>query len=175
MSVFGKAAAKETEHRILKMQDAISKGALAHSLRPSVVAAIISRETAALDMYCLPPPIGKLGDEGHGHGPMQVDNRSFPDWCVDWASGRTELTPEDGILKGCEVLASKVGNVQKLIPGLPVTQLLQAAIAAYNCGAGSVRAALAKGQNIDARTTGQNYSADVLERAAYFASIGMDK
>ena len=49
--------------------------------------------------------------------------------------------------------------------GVDYAALFQGAIAAYNCGSGNVRKALETGQDVDARTTGKDYSADVIGRA----------
>jgi len=169
VTAYGSSAAEQTMHDVERMADAIRSAAKAHSLDPSIVAGIISRETFALDEYCQPPPHGRDGDDGHGHGPMQVDDRSFPDWCSDWDNGRLSVT--DGILKGCEILRSKFDEVARLIPGLPSNQNIRAAVAAYNCGTVGVRRALSQGLDVDARTTDANYSADVLERAKVFAPL----
>jgi len=42
-----------------------------------------------------------------------------------------------------------------------------AAVAAYNCGAGNVKKALAAGQSVDSHTAGHDYAADVLARHAF--------
>jgi hypothetical protein len=45
-----------------------------------------------------------------------------------------------------------------------------AAVAAYNCGPGNVRPALAAGLSVDHHTTGGDYSTDVLARRAFLAA-----
>ncbi|HEX8859172.1 MAG TPA: transglycosylase SLT domain-containing protein [Actinomycetes bacterium] len=46
----------------------------------------------------------------------------------------------------------------------------EAAVAAYNCGAGNVLAALAAGLSVDHHTAGGDYSADVLARLAHLVA-----
>jgi len=45
-----------------------------------------------------------------------------------------------------------------------------AAVAAYNCGPGNVKPALAAGLSVDQHTTGRDYSADVLARHAFLVA-----
>jgi len=149
------------------MKPHVVKYAAQYGFRPSLIAAIICRETAALDMYCFPPPKGKLGDGGHGAGPMQIDDRSFPAWHKDWSAGKLSL--ESGIEKGCEVLSLKLKEVTKAFPNAPHVDLLRYAVAAYNSGLGGVRKSLSQGTDPDARTTSKNYSADVLEMATFLS------
>lgn len=158
-----------TAKRILRWTGAIKTAAQTFDLPPEVIAAIISRETLGLDKWSLPPPKGQLGDQGYGHGPMQIDKRSFPEWCREWREGK--LTTEDGIRKGSEVLRAKLDEVARLIPTLPPEKRLEAAVAAYNCGTGNVRAAHKRGLALDAYTTGRDYACDVLARAQVFAAL----
>lgn len=172
MAKFGKDAAKNAEARIGRWKTALSTHAHATGVPASVVAAIITRETAALDDWCLPPPKGRLGDGGHGHGPMQIDDRSFPEWCKQWRDGA--LATEDGILQGCKVLKMKIRSITRLIPEMPESERLRAAVAAYNCGEGNVRKAFRAQKDLDVYTAHANYSKDVMERAAYFHDLGYD-
>lgn len=167
---YGVEAAAVTESRISRWRSSIESAASSHSLPSSVVAAIISRETAGLDQFCAPPPTGKLGDNGNGHGPMQIDKRSFPEWCADWSAGK--LSIDDGIKKGCEVLAGKLRALGVLLPEMPVDQRLRGAVAAYNTGEGNVKKLYHEGKDIDETTTSANYSSDVMERAKFFKTKG---
>jgi hypothetical protein len=165
----GPDAARAHLTAVLAHLEAIQSSAARHGLDPAIVAAVISRETGGNPRWCLPPPRGQLGDGGHGHGPMQIDDRSFPDWCSRWRAG--ELDVADGIEQGCEVLASKLAEVARLAASaLPVQLWLQAGIAAYNCGSGRAVRALAKGADPDLCTTGSDYSKDVLAQAEVFRS-----
>lgn len=174
MAKFGAQAAAETSARIARWKTIIQAHAKTLGFAPSLVAAIISRETAGLDVWCLPPSQGgKLGDNGFGHGPMQIDKRSFPAWCEYWRAGRYETA--DGIQQGCKVLAAKVRSISALVPEMPPNLRLRAAVAAYNCGEGNVRKAYRAKKDLDVYTANSNYSKDVMERAMYFASIGFDQ
>jgi len=171
---FGADAAALTEPRIRAWLPAIKKHAAEAGVPASVVAGIISRETAGLPQYCVPPTQGgQLGDNGHGHGPMQIDDRAFPAWCYDWRIGA--YSTEDGIAQGCAVLKQKAQSIAKLLPSLHEQDALHATIAAYNCGEGNVRHAVMDDKDIDTYTAWQNYGADVLQRAAYFAQQGYDE
>lgn len=160
-----------TLKRINRWKDAVRKAADKHGVPAHLVAAIISRETLGLDRWSLPPPKGQLGDRGYGHGPMQIDKRSFPDWCAAWRAGK--LSTEDGIEKGAEVLATKLEEVKRALPSLGISQQLFAAVAAYNCGTSNVVAAHKRGLALDAYTTGKDYATDVMARAEIFASAGL--
>ena len=170
--------AKASLKNILKLKPEILRQAEAHTLDPCLVGAIISRETLGLNMWGQPPNKGGvLGDGGFGHGPMQVDKRSFPEWCAEWRAGKHTL--EDGISKGCSVLNEKLAEVVTMSrPGGPYEKLsepdkLRAAISAYNTGARNVKAAVRKGLDVDIYTTGKDYSRDVLEQAEFFREHGL--
>jgi hypothetical protein len=78
-----------------------------------------------------------------------------------------------GIGNGCDVLK---GNLDLLGRRTSLTgrDLLQAAVAAYNCGAGNVLNAIHFGHPLDFFTTGRNYSEDVLNRAGFFQNMGWE-
>jgi hypothetical protein len=142
--------------------------------------AIGSRETNLDPRYLRVP-----GDNGNGFGLMQVDRRSFPNWC---ASG-TWRDARQSILKGASVLASKRkglldragqtvrvtthdGKTTRLftMPAFQGAELTRVSIAAYNGGDWPAYH-VSRGHDPDPGTTGQNYSADVLERARFFRKL----
>lgn len=170
MGKFGREAAVLCEARVTRWKACIEREAASIGVSGAIIAAIVTRETAALDLYCLPPPAGQLGDGGHGCGPMQVDDRSWPTWCANWKAGK--LKTEDGIHQGCQVLAAKIKAVTRLMPTMTSEQRLRGSIAAYNCGEGNVRRAFSVGLDLDQSTANGNYSADVFERAAYYVGRG---
>lgn len=170
--MLGTAAAKETAERISRWKDDIRTIAKSSGVSPSLIAAIISRETAGLDRFCQPPPVGKPGDAGHGCGCMQVDDRSQQEWCTEWKAGHKSV--KDSISMGCHILAQKIFEMNKEFAPMPATVRIHAAVAAYNCGEGNVLKAHKAGLDLDAFTTGKNYGKDVLERARYFSSLGYD-
>ena len=104
------------------------------------------------------------GDGGHGHGIMQIDDRSHAGFCSSgqWHDLAASL---EYIHKNVIVPAfNYLGDHFELF-GEDYTALFRGAIAAYNCGPGNVQKAMEAGQDVDARTTGKDYSADVIERA----------
>jgi hypothetical protein len=102
---------------------------------------------------------------GFGRGLMQIDF-DFQEFARtgDWRD------PNANIHEGCSILSQAVQFFSKQ-PNLKVTPL-QAGIAAYNAGVGGVLKALKRGLDVDAGTTGKNYSADVLNRAGWFQAAG---
>jgi len=111
-----------------------------------------------------------LGDKGHGHGIMQIDDRSRPAFCDSgkWRdlAASLDYIHHNVLVPGFNYLGDKHFD---LFGGEETPEcyaaLFWGAIAAYNCGAGNVVKALKAGEGVDARTTGRNYSADVRARA----------
>lgn len=137
--------------------------------------AIGSRETN-LD----PKWLTRKGDNGHGAGLMQIDDRSFPEFTnsTKWKDARL------GIMYGAKVLRQKWDDLQKnagksilfknrypfVGPKVSGRLAQQIAIAAYNSG----RAApyhYSKGRDPDYGTTGKDYSSDVMARARVFRDL----
>lgn len=100
----------------------------------------------------------RVGEYGHGRGLMQIDDRSHPAFLAQHAMNGTPLwqLPSWNIRYGAEVLRSKMG----LFPGN-----LEAGIAAYNAGEGSVRTALKHGRHPDSCTHNHDYCSEVLSNA----------
>jgi len=126
-----------------------------HKLDPALLFAVISRETNGRNIE---------GDNGHGRGLMQIDDR----WHKDWLSKNSEgMDPASNIMKGAEILRSNLnyfkGDMTK-------------AVAAYNAGCGGVNKAVKAGKEPDSATTGGNYASDVLNRMETFkaANIPLD-
>lgn len=161
--------AKSCLPRVQKLLPHILEAAKTYNFEPALLAAILTRETSALSVWCEPPPVGKLGDNGFGHGPMQIDKRSFPEWCSQWSSGK--LTVRDGILKGAEVLAMKQKAIGRLLPQLTGEEALKAAVAAYNCGEGNVKKAVKAGKPVDAYTARGDYAEDVFIRRKFYQTV----
>jgi|GEM_PF-2479931 len=125
-----------------------------------------------------------VGDRGHGFGIMQIDIRSFPDFC---RTGKWKDV-EQSIMKGAEVLDSKrqfiLNNVYKKLnakthkgevytfsmPEFKGELLTKVYTAAYNSGTWSAYHA-SKGRDPDFGTTGKDYAKDVLARAKVFAEL----
>lgn len=136
-----------------------------------ILMAIDSRETNMRNM---------IGDGGHGYGIMQIDDRSFPEWCHSglWKDVNAVIQ------KGAWVLDSKRetirnGQGKKLKikrstftgkPNLTNTELLRTAIAAYNAGLWAYWG-LSERDDPDYRTTGKDYSSDTLARSKIFKKL----
>ena len=115
--------------------------------------AVVDRETGWKNI---------LGDNGHGHGLPQIDDRTWGKWL---AANENGLNPLTAIPKGMEILAD---SLQTFYPNY------RAGVAAYNCGAGNVRRSLkdSGGASPDLYTTGHNYGLDVLHRFRRFVPPG---
>lgn len=139
-----------------QIQDAQASGLLplfeeaarAHTVPLRLLLAVASRESCI--GRCLAPD--GTGDNGHGRGIMQVDDRYHGAFIARHAN-RDDRANID---YGAALLAEEHGRFGRW----------DHALAAYNSGAGNVRAALAAGVHPDTRTTGRDYSADVLQRAS---------
>lgn len=141
----------------------ILTAATRYKIRPEVLAGIIKRESDGR------PEV--LGDEGHGHGLMQIDDRSFPDFCAteDWKD------PEKNISKGAAILRGMRNQVIKECEQFEVTateaEIEQMAIAAYNCGADHPVHCQRHSMDLDFYTTGKDYSRSVLAFANEYRDI----
>ncbi len=108
-----------------------------------------------------------LGDAGHGHGEIQIDDRSHATFCDSgqWRdlAASLDYVRKNVVIPSYNYLAQRFG-----LFGSDFTRLFWGTVGAYNCGAGNVSRALQEGFDVDARTTGHNYSADVRARALAF-------
>jgi hypothetical protein len=107
-------------------------------------------------------------DGGFGRGLMQIDFDAF-----EFARTGNWQDPDANINEGCNVLKSNLDLLGRKT-FLTGRNLLQAAVAAYNCGAGNVLKAVRENQDVDSFTANKNYSADVLNRAGFFQSKGWE-
>ncbi len=127
--------------------------------RPEIIAGIMMRETRGglSSLLDKEGPEGR-GDGGHGHGLMQIDDRSFPHFCA----GEEWKDPQENIKFGAYVLHMKYTffSLKKIyLPGFDLELL---SIAAYNAGEGRVYNAVRNGDAPDAVTTHYDYSQTVL-------------
>ncbi len=108
-----------------------------------------------------------LGDHGHGHGELQIDDRWHKDFCAsgDWQDlGKTlDYIHRNIIIPDFNSLGDHFE-----LEGENYAPLFKATLAAYNCGAGGVKKAMNAGADLDSLTTGHNYGSDVLARAQAF-------
>lgn len=148
--------------------------ALHHEVDPLLLAALMDRES--LGGYSLTPsgPDG-VGDNGHGRGLMQIDDRAHPIFC-------NQLMP-DGTPRWADAKSNIEYGAIVFADGLRLFSLEPEAVAAYNAGPGAVRRALDGISNpaigrplpietrilaLDAITTGKDYVSDVLRRREMF-------
>lgn len=145
----------ETDSRLMmRHKEKFEAAARRYNLPPALLAAIASRESrggAALDR-------NGFGDHGHGFGLMQVDNRNpFPVVRAGGPFGQQHIN------QAASIFRSKLDEVEREFPNLTEEQQLQTAVSRYNGGARRPF------PNSDVRTTGGDYSNDVLARAQYYA------
>jgi hypothetical protein len=166
-----------------KYQTSIESAGRASNLEPAIIAGVGSRESG-WGLLLKPAGPGGTGDAaprkfptafrtgalppdgGFGRGLMQIDFDAF-----EFARTGNWADPLANISFGCKVLTDNIALLQRKtdLTGRP---LLQAAIAAYNCGAGNVLQAIRDGRDIDFYTAHRNYSADVFDRAGFFQARG---
>lgn len=110
------------------------------------------------------PPDGK----GWGRGLMQIDYAAHEFARTgDWSDAEANI--------GYAIRNVLTGNIiylQRNVPTLRGDDLVRAAIAAYNCGAGVVRKMIEKGNDVDKFTAHGNYSSDVIARGQWFMDGG---
>jgi hypothetical protein len=99
---------------------------------------------------------------GYGRGLMQIDFDAH-----EFGRDGQWADPVENIMYGAMVLrdARRYLAAKTSLYGVA---LLQAAIAAYNCGAGNVIASIVRERSVDTRTAHGNYSEDVLDRADWY-------
>ncbi|MEY3220450.1 MAG: hypothetical protein RIT27_1807 [Pseudomonadota bacterium] len=166
----------------LKYQDAIREAASRAGLPTAIICGIGSRESRwglALkpatpagrgDFSKRSPRGGRSGQEpndgpGFGRGLMQIDY-DFHEFARtgNWQDPYSNLMYAADILnKNRTFLATR---------GVSSSILLRAMIAAYNCGATAALGCYQSGSDIDCKTTGRDYSRDVLNRAGWFQMQG---
>jgi LysM repeat protein len=127
----------------------------AHGLPAMLLYALGSRETNLRNvMGDKTQRKGESSPRFHGFGVWQRDSGSF---AVDESYLKDVRRQADD---AAALLATHHRNFGRW----------DAAVAAYNCGAGNVKAALAAGQPVDLHTAGNDYSADVLARHAFLVA-----
>jgi hypothetical protein len=110
------------------------------------------------------PPDGK----GWGRGLMQIDYAAH-----EFARSGNWRDAEANIGYAIRnVLTGNIIYLQRHAQTLHGDDLVRAAIAAYNCGAGLIRSCVATGQDFDKFTAHGNYSVDVIARGQWFVDGG---
>jgi hypothetical protein len=127
-----------------------------YDLPEGTLLAIASRETNMRNI---------VGDHGHGRGVFQIDDRWHADWLRKHGAGGPNETPpvRDAAFYAASLLAANLDAAKDA--GVPKDERMRVALAAYNTGFDDAIVGWRAG-NPDARTTGQDYSRDVLQRRA---------
>lgn len=108
------------------------------------------------------PPDGM----GYGRGLLQIDYDGHP-----FARGSDWKDAAQNILYGAKVLTDCRDLIARKT-GVEGNDLMRAALAGYNCGAGNALKAIRDGRDIDFYTAHRDYSKDVMNRAGWFQMHG---
>lgn len=170
---------------------AIMQVANEDGVSPWLIAGILNRESA----FGLALRSDMTGDQGHGRGLMQIDDRYHGPWLAanDWKN------PYLNIKKGVEIYKMNVAYFSRQSIGfiyIPIQVaarlgvasgnyndprplkdelLIQASLAAYNAGPSGVLMALAAGKSPDTMTTGGNYGDDVMTKMNNWSDLAARK
>lgn len=162
-------------NRLVPWWSLLRTSAAKHGVDVYVLAGVMDRESLC-GLSLKPQGPAGTGDNGHGRGLMQIDDRAFPDFCAERLFDGTLAwqDPATNIDFGASVLAAGI----RAFSEEPDFVRLPAGIAAYNAGAKRVVEALAEAtypvthesvvDAVDHVTTGMSYASDVLGRAAGF-------
>uniref|UniRef100_A0A3B4ZGH8 Lysozyme g n=1 Tax=Stegastes partitus TaxID=144197 RepID=A0A3B4ZGH8_9TELE len=159
------AMAKTDSGRMEKYKSIIKEVGSKYDIEPALIAGIISRESRAGN--ALHDGWGDF-DKNRGAynawGLMQVD--------VNPSGGghtaRGGWNSEEHLCQGTEILIYFLKRIRNKFPDWNSEQQLKGAIAAYNTGDGRVHSY----ENVDERTTGKDYSNDVVARAQWYKTNG---
>jgi len=126
---------------------------------PFVIAAIGERESR----WGLTLDANGLGDSGHGHGIMQIDDRTWGSWLAssEW------WDPYVNVRKGAEIMGQNLDYFAG--KGLTGNELIAAAAAGYNHGPGAVWRNIQSGISPDTGTAHGNYGGSVLASSSTYA------
>ena len=132
-----------------------------------ILLALMARETW-YGLNCNPPGPAGTGDFGHGHGLMQIDDRSHGVWLQnnDWTDPQTNISCGAAVLREAHDFFRNRGLVGQ--------ELWDAALAAYNAGVAGVVKALEAGHCPDSVTTGHDYGHWVTEHAKHLETLGFN-
>ncbi|XP_029364942.1 lysozyme g-like isoform X2 [Echeneis naucrates] len=125
---------------------------------PALIAGIISRESRAGNAL-----VNGWGDSGRAWGLMQVDITSTG----GGHSAQGAWDSKEHIKQATGILVYFIGRISQKFPGWSREEQLKGGIAAYNMGDGNVVS-----KNVDERTTGGDYSNDVVARAQWYKNNG---
>jgi hypothetical protein len=151
------------------------------AIRPSILAGIMMRESACGTSSFLDRP----GPEGcgdleivpgnlpikiyHGHGLFQIDDR----WHQNFIRSGEWKDPERITAYACNLLNSNFNMIRRSMANNDSGDynLERATVASFNCGAGGMLMVIGRNEDIDSRTTGKNYSREVLRFAKIYREL----
>lgn len=155
-----KASQKMAEtdwQRIKPFGDRLWVAAKKFLLPPELLAAIASRESRGGNPHLLD---NGWGDHGNAFGLMQVDKNYHT---IQGAG--SDVGSQEHINQGTAILKDYLNQVKAKCPSWNHSQLLEGAAVAYNSGVDNVRTL----SGMNDGTTGDDYGADVIARAQYYA------
>uniref|UniRef100_A0A1A7X132 Lysozyme g n=1 Tax=Iconisemion striatum TaxID=60296 RepID=A0A1A7X132_9TELE len=147
--------------RMEKYKSMIKTVGAKYGIDPALIAAIISRESRAGNVLK-----DGWGDHGNAWGLMQVD--------VNPRGGghtkRGDWNSEEHLCQATEILIYFIERIQKKFSNWSKEEQLKGGIAAYNAGDGRVDSK--NPEDVDKKTTGGDYSNDVVARAKWYKRNG---
>ncbi|XP_073526630.1 lysozyme g-like [Phyllobates terribilis] len=150
--------------RMNKYKGTIQSVSVETGMDGAIIAGIISRESRAGNVL----DSRKYGDHGNAFGLMQIDIR-YHTPRGDWKSENPrDWNNKVHILQCTQILASMFTAIHQKFPGFTKEDQMKGALAAYNAGPGNVTNL----HDPDSRTTGKDYSNDVVARAKFFKRRG---
>ncbi|KAF7213229.1 lysozyme g-like isoform X2 [Nothobranchius furzeri] len=153
--------ARTDEERMKQYKAMIKRVGTEYRIDPALIAAIISRESRAGNVLQ-----NGWGDHGNAWGLMQVD--------VNPRGGahtrRGDWNSEEHLCQATEILIVFIERIQRKFPKWSKNEQLKGGIAAYNAGDGNIYSN--KPEDVDKRTTGGDYSNDVVARAKWYKRNG---
>ncbi|XP_037546518.1 lysozyme g-like [Nematolebias whitei] len=159
--------AKTDAKRMERYKSMICKVAADFEIHPALIAAIISRESRAGNtLRC-------------GWGDWDTRRRAYNAWGLmqvdvnPEGGGHTpkgEWNSEEHLRQGTQILVDFIDKIRTKFPRWSKEQQLKGGIAAYNIGDRKVHSY----ENVDANTTGRDYSNDVVARAKWYKTHMFD-
>ena len=131
----------------------------AAGLPAGILLAVASRETNVTDI---------VGDQGHGRGLFQIDDRSWKEWLAAQGAGGSGKTPPVAAAARLAAAIIRDNRAFGRKNGVAERDLVKFSLSAYNAGAGGAIRGYREGDS-DLHTTGADYGKDVLERLAAIA------
>ncbi|XP_010867774.1 lysozyme g isoform X1 [Esox lucius] len=148
-----------------KYKEIIMKVAKTNKVEAAVICGIISRVSragTALDQH------GRA-DNGKAFGLMQIDTTPAPKGAGHIPKG--EWNSKEHLQQATEILIESIKRFQERFPSWTKEQQLKGGLAAYNTGEDHVESY----DDVDANTTGIDFSNDVVARSQWFYKSGFCK